>query len=51
MHVLHADPVLAPLDVDRLGRPAVVGVGAADLQYMYEIIQVSGIQILDVFFF
>ena len=45
VHVLHADPVLAPLDVDRLGRPVVVGVGAADLQYMYEIIQVSGIQI------
>ena len=51
VHVLHADPVLAPLDVDRLGRPVVVGVGAADLQYMYEIIQVSGIQILAVFFF
>ena len=33
VHVLHADPVLAPLHVDGLGRPVVVGVGAADLQY------------------
>ena len=36
VHVLHADPVLAPLHVDGLGRPVVVSVGAADLQYMIQ---------------